>query len=190
MNPKILLLSLIAIIAIFASVACSDGGSTSGPASIQITSPTSNSTENSTDVEIKLKVSGFKLDGTNINLGNKAGVGHLVVLLDGAQVTRTAKTSIKVTGLSADSHAIVASLNNNDLSALSPPVESRVTFTYQVPANPGKSDSDAIPVPPTPRPTPTPTFTPTATPTPPPTPEPTRAGIPFPPGALPTIGAH
>ncbi len=178
-------LSLLVIIALALPSASALAATKSS--SLSITSPKGGQTVAAGEVEIKFKASNFKLDAKSIGGANKPGVGHIVLSIDGAQVTRTAKTSVKVTGLTVGQHTIVAELANNDQSPLSPPISATIQFVYQMPAKLGKVSKDALPVPlaPIPTPIPTPTSAPLPTATSIPTPRPLPANTPTP-TAVPT----
>ena len=148
--------------------------------SLLITAPVNGGVESKNDVEIKFKLSNFKLDAKAIGGTNKAGSGHILIIVNGAEVTRTAKTSIKIAGLDPGEHTVAAILNNNDRSPIAPSVEAHVSFKYQKPAKPGKPSSGTIQLAATPTPRPTPTSTPTSTPTPTPTPTATPTPTPRP----------
>ncbi len=103
--------------------------------SLSITSPKAGRTITAAEVEIKLSAK------------NAPKGARYRFTLDGATVTTTTKTSVKVTGLSEGTHTAGAEMLSSAGQPLAPQVTAQVTFDYRAPANPGKASKDAIKAP-------------------------------------------
>ncbi len=95
-------------------------------------------------LEVKVKVSNFKLDAKAIGKANKAGAGHIAIRFNGEVVLRTAKTSVKLTGYEKGLHSIAVELNNNDQTPLSPAVEAKLSLTLDLSGKQAKVAKDVI----------------------------------------------
>ncbi len=103
--------------------------------SLSITSPKAGKTVTAVEVEIKLSAK---------NAPTRARYRYA---LDGATVTTTTKTSIKVTGLSEGNHTAGTEMLSASGQSLTPQVTAQVTFDFKAPAKPGKPSKDAIQAP-------------------------------------------
>ncbi|MBI2867816.1 MAG: hypothetical protein HYX97_05730 [Chloroflexi bacterium] len=102
---------------------------------IVIQKPKAGQTVKATEVEIQTKVA------------NRPKGSQLRFHFDERQVAQTAKTKVKLAGLSPGEHAVMVEVVGGAGESFDPPVRSQVEFRYQLPAKPGKTSKDAIRVP-------------------------------------------
>ncbi len=98
-------------------------------------------------LEVKMKVSNFKLDSKAIGKANKAGAGHIAIRFNGQVVLRTAKTSVKLSGYEKGLHSIAVELNNNDQTPLSPAVEAKLSLTLDLSGKQLKISKEVVIIP-------------------------------------------
>ncbi len=163
------LLSIVLTATLFAVTAAAPGQAK--PPSLRIEEPKQGQVLRTTEVTVKFKLS------------NQPKGALVRLAVDGVEAARTAKTQVKLAGLTNGEHLLQASMLSRDGAPLTPPIERSVSFRYETPSKAGKIGKDTLIVPtatPRPSPTPTPVPTPTSPPRPTPTLAPTATPTPVP----------
>lgn len=110
-----------------------------GP-SLQILAPTAGTKVTANQLDVKLKVENFKIDGLQAGRPDQPGVGHIHLMFDGMTMAQLANFytsdtfTVPLDGLAAGKHTIIVDLASNthmDMMATAQKAE----FDYQ-PANP------------------------------------------------------
>jgi hypothetical protein len=169
-NKRLVILRLLIaglLLVAFSSAAVATAQSKKPP-TLAIEKPANGATVRDTVTDLKFKVSNFKLTIKNIGKTPKSGEGYLRIEVNGALLTETASTGMKITGYSPGANTIVAELMDYDRTPLEPPVRIEPAFTYQATGKTVKPDSKTLRVQPAPAASPTPaaTATPSAAGTP------------------------
>lgn len=115
--------------------ACQAGGSQTGSApaagspSIRLVSPSSGAQVASSDVQVKVEVSGVTLK--EIGGANQPGVGHIHYYLDGNLATMSPQTEFTLKSVPPGEHTVAAELVQNDHSPHAGARRSEATIIIQ-----------------------------------------------------------
>jgi hypothetical protein len=130
--PRIIRVTSLVLAIVSALLPIATAFAATKPPSLSISSPKNGQTITGVEVQISLSAK------------NAPKGAQYSYTMDGAKVTQTTKTSIKITGLADGAHQASAEMLSSSGQLLTPAVRAEVRFTMKAPAKPGKVSKDAI----------------------------------------------
>lgn len=101
-----------------------------GRPAIHITEPQNQAVVNGPEIEVRVDVENFILDGDNIGGDPVPGHGHWHLFVDGVFYVQTAEPAATAELPSRGSHRITVTLSNNDHTSLDPPVIDTIVIVW------------------------------------------------------------